>query len=236
MTNSIILTDDQIAQISCQRNSLTSVVYEWFINKFISGEFVPGMVLNRRQIAQELNISVAPVLEACVQLEQEGFIETIPRKGTLVKAVKENDAFAQLLIREGFEVNAVKIYHGIILRKHYSEFSDFALYMDSLSDEQKENLSFEREELRFHASLVNLCEMPIFTREFIRTIKVGVFTNINRIGGYVYAKQSHKDLLDSLVSGNKMEAIQAIRSHIWSGKPHLKMAEKYLDDLDDIYL
>ena len=236
MTNSIILSDNQIAQISCQRNSLTSIVYEWFINKFISGEFVPGMVLNRRQIARELNISAAPVLEACVQLEQEGFIETIPRKGTLVKAVKESDAFAQLLIREGFEVNAVKIYHGNILHKYYSEFSEFASYMDSLSEKQNENLSFEREEIRFHASLVNLCEMPIFTREFIRTIKVGVFTNINRVGGSIYAKQSHKDLLDALVDGNKVEAVQAIRSHIWSGKPHLKIAEKYLNELDDINL
>ena len=234
MSKSIILSDEQIANISCQRNSLTSSVYEWFINKFISGEFVPGMVLNRRQIAQDLNISVAPVLEACIQLEQEGFIETIPRKGTLVKAVKECDVFAQLLIREGFEVNAVQIYYGNILKKHYSEFSDFALYMDSLNDEQKGNLLFEREEIRFHASLVNLCEMPIFTREFIRTIKVGVFTNINRVGGSIYAKQSHKDLLDSLVLGTKEESIQAIRKHIWSGKPHLKLAEEHLTEINDI--
>ena len=58
-------------------------MYEHLLENFLQNELVPGHILNRREIAQQLGVSVAPVLEAFLQLEMEGFVESIPRKGTL---------------------------------------------------------------------------------------------------------------------------------------------------------
>lgn len=218
--NSIILTDAEINKMTHQKDSLTTKVYEELLNRFMDRTLVPGQIINRRELASELGVSVAPVLEALVQLEMEGFFESVPRKGTIVSPVKEEDAYAQLLIRESFETTAVKIYCGEKVRLHYEELLKFAQQMDEMSNQGKEmSLEHKKAEIRFHASLVNLCEMPMFTREFIRSIRIGVFSNINRIQGGYSERQSHVELLKQLTTDCKEDAVKAIRYHLWSGKP-----------------
>ena len=108
MKQTVILSEKDVSNITHQKNSLTRLVYEELIRRFMNEELVPGMLINRRLIAQELGVSVAPVLEALVQLQLEGFLESVPRKGTIVSPVKEKDALAQLLIRESFECTPAK--------------------------------------------------------------------------------------------------------------------------------
>jgi len=222
MSRTVILTEEDICHITHQKNSLTRMVYEELIRRFINGELVPGEFINRRLIAVELGVSVAPVLEALVQLELEGFLESVPRKGTIVSPVKEKDALAQLLIRESFECTAVRIYCGKLVRDNYKEFKEYATWMDEVDNQGGGmSLAFKRAEINLHASLVNLCGMPIFTREFIRSIRVGVFSNINRVNRVVTKRQSHSDLVDRLTTDDKDAAVAAVRSHLWSGKPLL---------------
>ena len=66
---------------NAMKKSLTDEVYDTLLKKFIDKELVPGQVLNRRSVAKELNVSVAPVLEAFLYLEMEGYVETLPPEG-----------------------------------------------------------------------------------------------------------------------------------------------------------
>ena len=218
--NSVILSEEEIRKVTHQKDSLTSKVYEELINRFMDQKLVPGQIINRRELALELGVSVAPVLEAIVQLEMDGFFESIPRKGTIVCPVKEQDAYAQLLIRESLECTAVRMYCGKLVKDNYGEFRDFAAAMDEMSAQGKDfTIEHKKMEIRFHASLVNLCQMPMFTREFIRSIRIGVFSNINRIQGGFSERQSHVELLDQLTDNDKEKAEKAIKYHLWSGKP-----------------
>lgn len=221
MKQTVILSEKDVSNITHQKNSLTRLVYEELIRRFMNEELVPGMLINRRLIAQELGVSVAPVLEALVQLQLEGFLESVPRKGTIVSPVKEKDALAQLLIRESFECTAAKLYCGKKVRAFYDEFSSYAKWMDDMAKNgQFMSLTFKKAEISLHASLVNLCGMPIFTREFIRSIRVGVFSNINRLSDRSFTeRQNHAALIDKLTTDNPDEAMEAVRSHLWSGKP-----------------
>jgi DNA-binding GntR family transcriptional regulator len=223
MKNHVILSDQELTKFSNQKNSLTSTVYEALIKRFVNGNFVPGDMLNRRAIAKDLGVSVAPVLEALIQLELEGFVESIPRRGTFVKPIKPKDIYSQLLIREALETVAVKFYHGKPLREHYDEFMEYASAMDGRNKiNNTHNLEYIHEEINFHASLVNLCGMPLLTREYIKYIRVGVFANINRLDSMQTRKQSHMELVEQLVTDNAEEAKSAIKSHIWSGKPDFR--------------
>lgn len=217
---SVILSEQEINRMTHQKDSLTTKVYEELLDRFMNQKLVPGQIINRRELALELGVSVAPVLEAIVQLEMDGFFESIPRKGTIVCPVREEDAYAQLLIRESLEITAVKMYCGKLVREHYDEFKQFASLMDEMSLQGKEfTIEHKKMEIRFHASFVNLCQMPILTREFIRSIRIGVFSNINRIQGGYSERQNHLELLDRLTTDNKEEAANAIKYHLWSGKP-----------------
>lgn len=51
----------------------------------ISGSFAPGERLNERMLAEELGVSTTPLKEALRQLDSEGLIETVPRRGLIVR-------------------------------------------------------------------------------------------------------------------------------------------------------
>ena len=52
--------------------SLSQRIYDSLLKKILSNEYPSGTILNRRAIAAEYHVSVAPVLEAMLQLEKEG--------------------------------------------------------------------------------------------------------------------------------------------------------------------
>src|SRR5689334_15273534 len=85
-------------------------VYNEILDRLLSGRWEPGYVFNRRQIAAEMKVSVAPVLEAMLELEGEGLIETLPRKGTRVRALTIRDLQGQLIVREALECQAARMY------------------------------------------------------------------------------------------------------------------------------
>ncbi|WP_138418324.1 GntR family transcriptional regulator [Sinomonas gamaensis] len=64
--------------------SRANSVYEWLRERIIDGTLPAGSRVRERDIATELNVSRVPVREALPQLESEGYIETIPRRGAVV--------------------------------------------------------------------------------------------------------------------------------------------------------
>ena len=143
--------------------SLAQDVYEKLLEKLVNGELVPGHILNRREVAAELGVSVAPVLEAILQLELEGFVETLPRKGTIVKPVEENDFYDQLVLREALECEAARLYCGATVRENFEQLQTLAIAVDG---SEAGDPSRWQNEINFHATLVSLSlEAPALLRQ-----------------------------------------------------------------------
>src|SRR5580658_8522650 len=110
--------------------SLASKVYDSILARLLSGEMPPGHVFNRRQVATELGVSVAPILEAMLELEAEGLIETLPRKGTRVRVLSPEDLRGQLIVREALECEAARIYRGVPIERHIKRLTRLAAEID----------------------------------------------------------------------------------------------------------
>jgi DNA-binding GntR family transcriptional regulator len=54
-------------------------VYDHLLDLLLTGELVPGDVINRQEIADTQAVSRTPVQKAVSQLESEGFLTTYPR-------------------------------------------------------------------------------------------------------------------------------------------------------------
>lgn len=81
---------DQTARLSLRdhvRQSLRMAI--------IGGTFRKGERLNERKLAEDLAVSTTPLKEALRQLEAEGLIETLPRRGLIVRYDR---AFAEEMI------------------------------------------------------------------------------------------------------------------------------------------
>jgi DNA-binding GntR family transcriptional regulator len=71
--------------------SLRELVYEHLHQAINSGDLEPGSFIDQKKLAAELGISRQPLRDALIQLELEGFVTVIPRRGVEVRRLALED-------------------------------------------------------------------------------------------------------------------------------------------------
>lgn len=89
--------------------SRTGSVYEWIRERIIDGTYPPGQRIREREVALELEVSRVPVREALPQLESEGYIETLPRRGAVVTHLTVQGVTELFDVRASLEVLAARL-------------------------------------------------------------------------------------------------------------------------------
>src|SRR5438067_1889244 len=60
-------------------------VYQLVLEGIVAGKYEQGKRLRERELSEVYNVSRIPVREAIQRLEQDGFVETFPRRGAVVR-------------------------------------------------------------------------------------------------------------------------------------------------------
>lgn len=71
--------------------SLREQVYEYLRGAINRGDLAPGAFLDQNQLSAELGISRQPLRDALIQLETEGFVAILPRRGVVVSRLGLDD-------------------------------------------------------------------------------------------------------------------------------------------------
>lgn len=198
--------------------ALSAKVYDVLLSKLLGGELRPGDMINRRQVAEECHVSVAPVTEAMIQLEQEGFLKTMDRKGTIVRYFTREDIQGHLILKEAIECAAALRYTGEDIRRHFDS-------LNSMAKELDENTALTgmprwKLDLELHQALVALAGYDELVNAYVRTAVPNLFCRINQlvVDG---TRQSHVQLLQDLMDDDRERAVEKLRQHLWSGKAML---------------
>lgn len=83
--------------------SLREIAVEKIKEAIVSGHFMPGDHLKERELSQLMGISTTPIKEAFRILGNEGFVVTVPRKGTYVSEYANTSIEEILLLRASIE-------------------------------------------------------------------------------------------------------------------------------------
>ncbi len=78
--------------------SLAEAVYAEFKRRLNSGELLPGEFVDQASLGAELGMSRAPLRDALIRLEIEGFVSIYPRRGVMVRPLDLAD------IRDLYEI------------------------------------------------------------------------------------------------------------------------------------
>lgn len=213
----VILTEADIQNILSEKDSLQVGVYNSILSMLLNKELVPGQFINRREVAKQLGVSVAPVLEAFVLLKQEGFVQTIARKGTIVSPATDEQIYGSLIVREALEVEAAMLYCGEKIRRNYDALMAYAKEMDT---KHVFSLEHAKMEIVLHSSLVNLAGVPNLFRVFATNIRLGMFFRLNTMqhNGRLTEHQHHESFINALCTDDKVQAGEVVRNHVRSGK------------------
>jgi DNA-binding GntR family transcriptional regulator len=116
----------KLAQASLARQALDSIR-----QAIINGDLKPDEPLRESSIASQMGISRAPVREALLILEEEGFVERIPHKGTYVTSFSKHD------VEELYSLRTVLECFGIELLVERMDDKDIQ-YLQSLLDKMRQ--------------------------------------------------------------------------------------------------
>lgn len=179
----------------------------------IDGTMRPGTPIVEMTLAEQLNVSRAPVREAIQILEGDGLIENVPYKGKRVKPLTLKGVEELYSLREQFEAFAIRrvVESGVDvseLRTHSgrmfaaAETGDFSAL--NAADEA------------FHRTLIRLADhslmLGMWDNLYLRIRQIMALRNsANRDLRQVAA--NHPPIIDAIEAGDMIRAISLISDH-----------------------
>jgi DNA-binding GntR family transcriptional regulator len=137
--------------------SLREQVYEFLRNEIQNRNLLPGSTINLNEISQQLGISKTPLRDAIIQLEIEGFVTILPRRGVTVKKISLQE------IKDYYEIVGA-LESAVILNEFDKITGSHISRMEKLNAKQKAALenedydSYYKLNLDFHNIFNNLSE------------------------------------------------------------------------------
>ena len=189
------------------------------LNRILTGELTPGTILNRRQVANELDMSIAPVAEAMLTLQNQGFLQAIGRKGTRVCLVTSEIVFSHMMIRESLECQGARLYCGDPVKGARKELEPLARQIDNhYRDNLDPQILFTQwqEEKDLHLSLMRLAGLAELSIRLADVLDLSFFFEVNTIVPFRQEENhgSHVKLLKDLETGDPDKAEGVIRGHL----------------------
>ena len=219
----------------------TELVVTAIRDRVIVGELVAGQRVSQDALAAEFNVSRTPVREAILRLEEEGFLEVIPYKGTVVRSISPR--FVE-------EVYALRIsLEGLAARAGAPHLEDEQIERMEASETEIEELSglfhnpdFVDLNRDFHyvlyeasswTELVRLVD-PMFAHGQRLTLHYETRAAKSQVA--LGTKNEHRAILDACWRRDGVAAERALRAHLISTCGFLLAGNVAFDELELIPL
>jgi DNA-binding GntR family transcriptional regulator len=187
--------------------------------------------LDERQLAQDFGVSRTPVREAMAQLEREGFVRSVPRRGIYVVRKTKAEVIEMITAWAALESMAARLIteHASqadigSLRQMFATFEDGALraHLDEYSEA---NIEFHQSIIRMSGNsvLISLAE-NLFTH--MRMIRRKTIVEQDRVERSI---RDHVNIIEALEARATARAEELVRNHALGLAEHVAKYADYLD-------
>ena len=121
----------------------------------ISGQLKPGQPLVQSRLAAQFGVSRAPLREALNRLEEEGFVKTVPYKGSAVAPLTHKDVDEIRSLRKMLEEFAGQLIISHLRRDQLDEIETIYQRMQDAADRGDID-AVDREDLALHEKICEL--------------------------------------------------------------------------------
>jgi len=192
----------------------------------------PGDVrLDERQLAQDLGISRTPVREAMAQLEREGFVRSVPRRGIYVVRKTKREVIEMITAWAALESMAARLITTRAsdeeiagLRAMFTTFEDGRLHA-KLDEYSEVNIQFHQAIIRMshNTVLIHLAENLFAHMRMIRRKTIGEEDRADR------SIRDHMNIIQALEARDTERAEDLVRQHALGLAEHVARHADYLD-------
>ncbi len=187
--------------------------------------------LDERRLAQDFGVSRTPVREAMAQLEREGFVRSVPRRGVYVVRKTRREVIelitawaalesmaARLITQEASDDDIAGLrrmfatFEGGRVRAHLDEYSEI-------------NIEFHQAIIRMsrNTALTDLAENLFTHMRMIRRKTIGEMDRADR------SIRDHMQIIEALEARDTVRAETLVRDHALGLAEHVAKYANYLD-------
>jgi DNA-binding GntR family transcriptional regulator len=187
--------------------------------------------LDERQLAQDFGISRTPVREAMAQLEREGFVRSVPRRGVYVVRKTKHEVIELIQAWAALESMAARLIteHASDqdiagLRRMFATFEGDKLHA-KLDDYSEVNIAFHQSiiELSGNQALIRLAANLFTHMRMIRGATIGEDDRVDR------SIRDHMNIIQALEARDTERAEDLVRQHALGLAEHVAKHADYLD-------
>jgi DNA-binding GntR family transcriptional regulator len=192
----------------------------------------PGEVrLDERRLAQDLGISRTPVREAMAQLEREGFVRSIPRRGVYVVRKTKREVIEMITAWAALESMAARLItlNATVeeiakLRAMFTTFENGQLHA-KLDEYSEVNIQFHQAiiAMSHNRVLIDLAENLFAHMRIIRRKTIGEEDRADR------SIRDHMNIIQALENRETDRAETLVRQHALGLAEHVARHADYLD-------
>lgn len=187
--------------------------------------------LDERKLAQDFGISRTPVREALAQLESEGFVRSVPRRGIYVVRKTRREVIEMITAWAALESMAARLLTQTAtdteiasLRKMFATFENGQVraHLDEYSDV---NIEFHQTIIRLSRNevLTDLAENLFTHMRMIRRTTIGEQDRADR------SIRDHINIIEALEARDTRRAEELVRDHALGLAEHVERYADYLD-------
>lgn len=187
--------------------------------------------LDERKLAQDFGISRTPVREAMAQLESEGFVRSVPRRGIYVVRKTKTEVIEMIHAWAALESMAARLMTKVAsdeeiagLRRMFAAFVDGKLraHLDEYSDT---NIEFHQTIIRLSKNqvLIDLAANLFTHMRMIRRTTIGEKDRADR------SIKDHMAIIEALEARATDRAEDLVRDHALGLAEHVAKYADYLD-------
>ena len=187
--------------------------------------------LDERRLAHEFGISRTPVREAMAQLEREGFVRSVPRRGVYVVRKTKREVIELITAWAALESMAARLITESAsdediasLRSMFATFENGAVraHLDEYSEI---NIGFHQTIIRMsgNSMLINLAENLFTHMRMIRRKTIGEKDRADR------SIRDHMHIIEALEARDTVRAETLVRDHALGLAEHVAKYADYLD-------
>lgn len=138
---------------------LREQIYEYLRDEMRRGSLRPGALINVNDISQRLGVSKTPLRDALIQLECDGFVSILPRRGVVVTRLTMGDVTHAWEICRALEPELVLAVFNRIDEACLAEMERVTLEMRRAT-EAKDAPGFHQHHAAFHRLFLRLSVNP----------------------------------------------------------------------------
>jgi len=192
----------------------------------------PGDVrLDERQLASDLGISRTPVREAMAQLEREGFVRSVPRRGIYVVRKTKQEVIELITAWAALESMAARLITQnaadeeiATLHRMFTKFENGELHA-RLDEYSEVNIEFHQSIIRMSRNrvLIDLAENLFTHMRMIRRKTIGEEDRADR------SIRDHLNIIQALEARDTERAEDLVRNHALGLAEHVARHADHLD-------